>query len=127
MIGREPVSPLAPSATHFGYGVVSGGVLLTVTVTPAEIVRFPAASLATAVSVCEPFDVVVVSHPIEYGLAVSSDPRLAPSSLNCTPAIPAVLEAEAETVTGDPETVEPVAGAVIETLGDEVPLSIGIG
>jgi hypothetical protein len=37
-------------------------VLLTVTVTDDEVVLLPAASRATAVSMCEPFEVPVVFH-----------------------------------------------------------------
>jgi hypothetical protein len=36
------------------------GPLLTVTVTPAEVPMFPAASCATAVSVCEPIVAVIL-------------------------------------------------------------------
>jgi hypothetical protein len=44
-------------------GVVStGGALLTVTATPAEVVLLPAPSRAMAVSVCEPLVAVVVFH-----------------------------------------------------------------
>ena len=57
---------------------------------------------------------------------VSSAPRLVvPSSLNCTPATPTLSEAEAVTVNAVPETVAPLVGAVIETVGgvasEEVP------
>ena len=43
---------------------ITGGVvsLLTVTVTALEVAEFPAASLATAVSVCDPLVTLVVSH-----------------------------------------------------------------
>ena len=47
---------------------------------------------------------------------VTSAPRLAPSSLNCTPTTPTLSVAVAETVTV-PATVAPAAGAVIETAG----------
>jgi hypothetical protein len=57
---------------------------------------------------------------IEYGEDVSSEPRLAPSSLNWTLATPALSEAVAETVTEEPETVEPEVGEVIETVGGVV-------
>src|SRR5262245_2734709 len=60
-------------------GVVSG--LLTVTLTLPAVVRFPAASRATAVSVCDPLVVNVVFQITEYGLDVTSAPRLEPSSL----------------------------------------------
>ena len=90
--------------------------LLTVTATPVEVVVFPAASRATAVSVWLPFEAVVEFHVIEYGVAVSSAPRLTPSSLNWTPATATLSVAVAETVTAVPETV-PAAGAVIDTVG----------
>ena len=45
-------------------GVMSAG-LLIVTDTGAEVVWFPAVSLAVAVRVCEPLDVVVVSQLME--------------------------------------------------------------
>ena len=49
---------------------------------------------------------------------VSSAPRLVvPSSLNCTPATPTLSAAVAESVTAVPETVAPLAGVVIETVG----------
>src|SRR5207247_2662849 len=81
-------------------GVVSGGgALATVTVTGAEVLLLPAASRATAVIVCCPLLVVVGSKRIEYGAAVSSPPRLAPSSLNCTPTTPTLSEAFALNVT----------------------------
>ena len=50
---------------------------------------------------------------------MSSAPRFAPSSLNCTPAIVPLSEAFALTFT-DAETVEPAAGEVIETVGGVV-------
>ncbi len=46
-----------------------------------------AASRATAVSVCVPSGTVIVFHEMEYGAVVSSAPRLAPSTLNCTPGV----------------------------------------
>src|SRR5438445_13893084 len=54
-----------------------------------------------------------------YGAAVTSAPRFAPSSLNCTPTTPTLSVALAETVTV-PATVAPSAGAVIETVGGVV-------
>src|SRR5260221_8977219 len=95
-----------------------GGVtsLDTVTVTPAEVVPLPAASRATAVSVWLPFAAALVSQDTEYGEAMSSVPRLTPSSLNCTPTTAMSSLAFAETATV-PETVAAAAGAVIETDG----------
>jgi hypothetical protein len=48
--------------------------LLTVTVTPAEVVELPAASLATAVRVCAPFAAFEVFHPHAYGPVVIGAP-----------------------------------------------------
>ena len=88
----------------------------TVTLTTDEVVTLPAASRATALRLWAPLVVVVVFHEILYGAVVSSAPRLAPSSLNCTPTTPTLSEALAETVIV-PATVPPAAGAVIETVG----------
>src|SRR5262249_41324206 len=95
-------------------GVVSG--LFTVTLRSAVTPTLPAASRATALSLCVPFDTVVVSQAIDQGAAVSSAPRLLPSSLNCTPTTPTLSDALADTVTV-PSTVAPLDGAVIETVG----------
>src|SRR5437773_9163624 len=99
--------------------LTAGGVVSafdTVTVTGDEVVRLPAASRAVAVRVCEPLPTVVVFQEIEYGDDVSSEPILAPSTRNCTPATPTLSEAEALTVT-DPDTVAPDAGALMLTAG----------
>ena len=60
--------------------------------------------------------VVVVFQDVEYGDAVTWAPKLFPSNLNCTPAIPTLLEALADTVIV-PVSVEPFDGAVIESVG----------
>src|SRR5439155_1751380 len=98
----------------------TGGVrsLATVTVTAAEVV-FPAASRATAVRVYEPLLTAVVSQEREYVLVVSSGPRFAMSSLNCTPTTPTLSEAVAETVIV-PVTMSPVVGEAIDTVGGVV-------
>src|SRR5262249_53476950 len=91
--------------------------LLTVTVIGALVVVFVAPSRATAVSPWAPGAAVVEFHTTEYGATVSSAPRAAPSSLNCTPATPTLSEAAADTVTELPETVAFDAGAEMETVG----------
>src|SRR5579862_8493922 len=53
---------------------------------------------------------------MEYGLEVSSLPRLALFSSNCTPATPTLSAALALTVTV-PLTEAPLAGAVMDTVG----------
>src|SRR5207248_818390 len=106
-------------------GAVVSGTLLTVTVTAEEAAAFPAASRARAVRVCDPLAAAVLSQVTAYGAAVSSAPRVAPSSRNCTPATPTLSEALAETVTG-PETVSPSAGAVSDTAGAVVSETTGV-
>src|SRR5439155_14015801 len=92
---------------------------LTVTTTAADVVKLPAASRATAVSVWLPLAEAVVIQVSAYGALVISVPRLAPSSLNCTPATRTLSDALALTVTA-PVSVEPPAGAVIATVGGVV-------
>src|SRR5437867_11846004 len=91
---------------------MTGGVVsfATVTLTAAEVAVFPAASRATAVKVWDPLEAEVVFQEIEKEEAVSSAPRLAPSSLNCTPTTPTLSEALAETVTAEPKTAAPLEG-----------------
>src|SRR5207249_1444311 len=112
----ETVAPAAGEVIDTDGGVVSFD---TVTVTPADVVWFPAASRATALRVWLPLAALVVFHDTEYGAAVTSAPRLAPSSLNCTPATPTLSLALAVTGTV-PETVAPAAGEVIDTEGGVV-------
>src|SRR6266571_327993 len=83
LIVPDTVAPFAGAVIDTVGGVVS---LNTVTVTELEVYWRPSRSLATAVKVCEPLLAAVVSHETEYGALVSSAPRLAPSSLNWTPA-----------------------------------------
>src|SRR3989344_1056209 len=90
-----------------------------VTVTPVEVAEFPATSLAVAVRMWKPLVAVVVSQETEYGEAVSSVPRFAPSSLNWTPVTPTLSVAVADTV-ATPETVAPDVGAERETVGNVV-------
>ena len=92
------------------------GSLFTVSVTALAVVRFPAASRAIAVRVCELFVELVVSHETEYGGAVTSVPRFAPSSWNCTPITFTLSDAVAETVIV-PETDPPSPGLVNDTVG----------
>src|SRR5207302_8784960 len=91
-----------------------------VTVTGADVVRLPAPSRATAVRVWAPLAAAVVSLAVALPILVSSAPRLAPSSWNCTPTTPTLSEALALTVIVLP-TVLPDVGAVIATAGAVVP------
>jgi hypothetical protein len=96
-----------------------GALLSTVTVTLLLVVVSPAASRAMAVRVWEPLLAVVVFHETLYGVAVSSEPRFAPSRRNWTPTTPTLSVAVAETVTV-PDTVASLVGAVIVTVGGVV-------
>src|SRR5438445_11133663 len=90
--------------------------LATLTLTAADTLLLPAASRATVVRPCVPSEAVVVSQEIEYGPVASSAPRLAPSSLNCTPTTPTLSLAFAVTRTV-PDTLAFAAGEVIDTDG----------
>src|SRR6266850_600592 len=92
------------------------------TVTPADVVALPAASLATAVKVCAPGGAAAAFQLIENGAVRSSAPSGAPSSLNCTADTPTLSEAAALTAIV-PDTT-PAGGAVIATVGAVVSLVI---
>ena len=116
-----------PSAVVWFAGCVNvgarfTGVLAVVTVTGDDVAELPALSLATAVNTWPPSGTAVVFHVTEKGDDVSSAPRLAPSSKNCTPAIPPASDAVADTVTFDPDTVALLAGAESVTVGGVVSL-----
>src|SRR6266581_493834 len=113
LIVPDTVAPFAGAVIDTVGGVVS---LNTVTVTELEVYGRPSRSLATAVKVCEPLLAAVVSHETEYGALVSSAPRLAPSSLNWTPATTRDPTMLTLALTGTvPATVDPEAGEVIVT------------
>ena len=65
VIVPETVAPLAGLVIWTVGGVVSGTELFTVTVTAVEVAVLPAASRATAVSVCELLVAVVVFQDTE--------------------------------------------------------------
>ena len=112
--GSNTVAPPLGEVTVTAGGVVS--VLETVTVTPAEVVVFPAASRACAVTVCDPLAAVEVFQAISYGAVVSSAPTCAPSTKSFTPITPMLSDALAVTVIVA-ETVAPPAGDVTLTVG----------
>ena len=117
---------IAPETVAPGPGVVTvttGGVVsafATVSVTGALDPTLPAASEAFAASTCDPLAAVVVFQVSVYGRAVTAGPRLVPSSVNCMLATPTLSEATAETVMLGPDTVAPLLGAVIATVGRNV-------
>src|SRR5688572_19446632 len=95
--------------------------LATVTVTGAEVVRLPAASRATAVSVCDPLVAVFVFHGAVNGALVTSVPGL-PSRKNCTPVTAVSSSALAVTVIV-PDTVSPETGELMLTVGGVLSLA----
>jgi hypothetical protein len=59
---------------------------------------------------------MAVLYDVEYGAAVTSAPRFAPSSVNCTPTTPTLSDADAATVIVF-DTLAPSEGAVTDTVG----------
>src|SRR5687767_7572123 len=91
--------------------------LLTLNERTFALAWLPAASRATHETVWVPLVSRVEFNVTEYGAAFSSAPRLAPSSLNCTPVTPMLSVTVALTLTDEPETVALAAGAEIATVG----------
>src|SRR4051812_5470864 len=107
MTAALPVTLATPTPEIVG----ATGVFNTDTLTQADVVRFPAASRATAVTPCAPSIASAVFQLIVYGAAVTSAPRFTSSTLNCTPTTPVSSAASAEMVIV-PLTFAPAAGAV---------------
>src|SRR5205809_44567 len=107
---------VAPTQVAVRLTVAAVASLNTVTVTAADVVLSFPTRRSSDLSVCDALLAAVVFHETAYGAVVASTPRLAPSSLNCTPTTPTLSEALAVTVTL-PATVAPAVGAVIETVG----------
>ena len=96
------------------------------TVTALVLVALlPAASRATTLILCEPFETEVVSHENEYGDGpVVSVPMVILPSLISTAATP-MLSVAVAVIDTVPETVAPFVGAVRETVGGVVsPLAV---
>ena len=124
------VSVIGPRTEAEGAGLVmltEGGVLATVTVTVADVVCWPCVSVAIAARVCVALVAVPVNHcVVKFGPdPFTAVPKLAPSSKNCTEAIPMVEVAFAWTVI-DAETVPPVGFVMVITGGgfDTVTLTL---
>jgi hypothetical protein len=90
--------------------------LETVTDTAAAVAVFPDVSVATAEILCVPLATDEEFHESEYGDAVTAEPVFVPSTVNRTLATATLSDAFAESVTV-PDTVAPLAGAVIDTVG----------
>src|SRR5207248_2814747 len=111
---------VAPSAGAVIDTVGAVRSLFTVTLI-GDVAVLPAASRAIALSVWPPFVVAVVFQVTPYGLVVTSAPRFAPSSLNWTPTTATLSAAFADTA-ALADTVDPPAGAAIDTVGGVVSL-----
>ncbi len=114
--------PVTGASVDGAVTLTAGGVVSavdpTVTVTPADVVMFPDVSRATAPSTCDPRLAVEVVHTHDATPcgAVTSGLTVAPSSVNQTPPIATLSDAFANTVTV-PETVAPLAGELMATVG----------
>jgi hypothetical protein len=89
---------------------------LSTVIAACEVAVLPPRSRATALIVCGPLVAVRVFHESVYGAVLSSEPRLAPSSLNWTPTTPTSSDAVALSVVVS-ESVAPAAGAVSVVVG----------
>src|SRR5438552_1698460 len=115
-ITSRPSGGLQVKVVGGGKAIVGGVFWPTTIATGLEADSFPAASLATALRVCEPFAVDLVSQIRMYGVVVISVPRSAPSSLNWTAAT--LRSSEASAVTRiTPDTVALFVGEVMATTG----------
>jgi len=119
----DTVAPLAGEVIETVGGVLLA--LFTVMDTAALVALFPAESVAIAVKLCVPFVRVVVFSDCEYGEVVSRDPKAVPSTSNCTLAMLLLPDAVAVTVMV-PDTVAPLAGEVIETVGGVLALLLTV-
>jgi len=82
VIVPETLALLAGAVIATTGGVVSGVVLLTVTVTLALVAEFPAVSVAIARSVWAALLAFVLSHDSVYGAAVTGAPKFPLSNWN---------------------------------------------
>src|SRR5262245_26984765 len=87
--------------------------------TAADVVVFPAGSVATAVIACEPLATCPLSHCSENGDPYCLAPRFAPSSLYWTLSMLVLSVAFAVSDTF-PDTAAPFDGVVTETAGGVV-------
>src|SRR5579863_8994086 len=95
--------------------------LSTVTLMAVAVVLWPAESVTVAESVCGPAVDFVVSQVIEYGGAVTTEPRLAPSSRNWTPEMASEVSVAVAATVVKFVTVELGAGELIVIEGGVPP------
>jgi hypothetical protein len=95
--------------------------LLTVMATGELVAEMPAASVVLAVRICEPLDRELVLREKDQLEVPEALEKLPLSTESCTEVILTLSEAVPETVVV-PETVEPLAGEVMATEGEGVPM-----
>jgi hypothetical protein len=114
---------LAPEVIVAGFAendeIAGGCVFRTVTETGAEVVELFDVSVATAARVWPPSATEVVFQEKAHAPDVIGAPSGPPSSRNWTLATATLSAAFAVTETS-PDTVDPAAGAVIDTVGGVV-------
>jgi hypothetical protein len=120
MMVPDTVAPLVGEVIETVTGAFE---LFTVIDTPALVALLFEVSMATAVSVWVPLASVVVFSDSEYGEVVANDPKAAPSTSNCTLATATLSVAVAVTVMV-PDTVAPLLGEVMETVGAVVSFAL---
>ena len=112
VIAPETLAPEAGEVMETVGGAVTA--FLTVTETAALVAVCPSALLATAVNEWVALERAAVLRERLNGAAVTAAPELLPSTLNCTLVV--FEETLVATLTA-PETVAPVAGEVMDTVG----------
>src|SRR5262245_47990702 len=114
----DTVDPLAGLATLTVGGVVSAVPPPTLTVTDGDVPTLPAASYALATREWEPLGLDAEFQARAQGAALLVAAR-PPSTHSSTRVTPTLSEAVTATFT-EPETVAPLAGLLIETVGATV-------
>src|SRR5437660_93837 len=91
----------------------------------AEAPTLPAASKALATRVCDPLATVAVDQLKESEVELVLEATCVPSMNSCIWVTPTLSEAEAFTTTV-PETVAPLTGELMETVGGVVSVADGV-
>src|SRR3989338_660803 len=91
------VEPLSGDVIETAGGVVSAVLLTFIAI--CVLAMFADVSLATAVRIYSLLANVIVFSEAEYGVVVSSTVTFVPFIVNCTPAMPVLSDANAETTT----------------------------
>lgn len=96
---------------------VGAGILFTVTETTGEVALFPAMSNACAKNVCVPLARVHVSKTVEYGMPGNVANGFVSASLKNRTLVTPTLSEDVADIVIEPDTVDPLIGAVSVTVG----------